>query len=62
MAEVAGNTFFAKRKFWAVAGQVHVWDTQDNLICYVKAKIFKLREDITVYSDEKMTQPLLLCD
>lgn len=59
MAMFTGNTFFAKRKFWAIAGQVHIFDQQNKLLCYVRQKILKLREDITVYSDEKMKEELL---
>ncbi len=59
MAEFTDTKYFAKRKFWAVAGQVHIWDSSNNLVCYVKQKLFKLREDLTVYNDEKMTEPVL---
>ena len=59
MVNFSGDKFFAKRKFWALAGQVHVFDEKDNLLCYVRQKLFKLREDITVYGDESMNEPVL---
>lgn len=59
MADFRGSKFFAKRKFWAIAGQVHLYDEKNNLVCYVRQKILKLKEDITVYNDEKMTAPVL---
>lgn len=59
MTDFNGSKFFAKRKFWAVAGQVHVFDENNSLVCYVRQKILKLKEDITVYNDEKMTEPVL---
>lgn len=59
MTNFNGSKFFAKRKFWAVAGQVYLYDDKSNLICYVRQKILKLKEDITVFNDEKMTEPIL---
>jgi hypothetical protein len=59
MADFNGSKFFAKRKFWAIAGQVHLYDESGGLVCYVRQKILKLKEDITVYKDEKMAEPVL---
>ncbi|MBN1571930.1 MAG: hypothetical protein JW984_01900 [Deltaproteobacteria bacterium] len=51
--------FVARRKFFALAGQVYVNDGAGGLVCYVRQKMFKLKEDITVYSDESQTMPIL---
>ncbi len=59
MAQFDTDKVRARKKFWALAGQVFIEDEQGNLLAYVKQKLFKLREDITVYSDEAMTVPLL---
>ena len=38
-------------KVVAFAPQIFVEDAQGNTICYVKQKLFKLKEDIQVFSD-----------
>lgn len=45
-------------KLLALASQIYVRDSQGNLIFYVKQKLFKLKEAITVFADEGQTQPL----
>ncbi len=59
MVNFSGDKFHARRKFWALAGKCSVYDQQNNLVCFVKQKMFKLKEDITVYSDEEMQEPVL---
>ena len=41
-----------------LAPQIALTDANGKLLLYVKQKLFKLREAITVYSDESQTQPL----
>lgn len=45
-------------KILAFASQIYVRDADGNLVCYVKQKLFKLKEDINVFADEKQTQLL----
>lgn len=59
MVNFNGDKYFAKRKFFALAGQIHVYDAAEKLVCYVKQKLMKLKEDITAYEDEAMKTPLL---
>ncbi|NJK30241.1 MAG: hypothetical protein HC851_15490 [Acaryochloris sp. RU_4_1] len=47
-----------KFKFFALAPQIFVTDQTGNLIFYVKQKLFKLREQITVCADEAQTQQI----
>ena len=59
MPDFSGNIYQAKRKFWALAGQVYIYDQSGNPLCYVKQKMFKLKEDITAFTDESMSTPIL---
>lgn len=45
-------------KIWALAPQISVTDAQGTLIAYVKQKLFKLKEAITVFADTAQTSPL----
>jgi hypothetical protein len=45
-------------KILAIASQIYVNDAAGRLICYVKQKAFKLKEDITVFADEAQTVPI----
>ncbi|HYF01867.1 MAG TPA: hypothetical protein VEC36_00710 [Patescibacteria group bacterium] len=45
-------------KIVALAPQISVTDANGQLMMYVKQKLFKLKEAITVYADEAQTQPL----
>lgn len=45
-------------KIVAFAPQFSVRDARGVLIAYVKQKLFKLKEAVTVYADERQTQPL----
>lgn len=42
-------------KLFAFAPQISVADHQDNPVLYVRQKLFKLREAITVFTDSKKT-------
>jgi len=59
MVFLKDTKFIARRKFFALAGQVYINDGAGGLVCYVRQKMFKLKEDITVYSDESQTRPML---
>ena len=45
-------------KIVALAPQLSVIDANGNLIFYVKQKLFKLKESITIFADEQQTRPL----
>ena len=45
-------------KILALAPQLSVRDAEGNLIFYVKQKLFKLKEAVTVFGDEAQTQAL----
>jgi len=53
------DLYAARRKFFALAGQVYVNTPDGALVCYVKQKLFKLKEEITVFADEAQTRPLV---
>jgi len=43
-------------KLLALASQIYIRDANGSLIGYVKQKMFKLKEDINIFSDETQTQ------
>ena len=45
-------------KIVALAPQLSVIDANGNLVAYVKQKLFKLKEAVTVFADQEQTQPL----
>jgi uncharacterized protein YxjI len=45
-------------KLLALASQIYIRDANGNLLGYVKQKMFKLKEDINIFADEKQTQLL----
>ena len=54
------NTFLIRRKVLTLFGaQLHVYSASMQLLLYVKMKAFKLKEDITIFTDESMSQPLI---
>jgi len=52
--------YLLKRQVFALTGKLRFYDPQANLVLFVAQKMFRLREDIRVYSDESKTQELLL--
>ena len=59
MLDLRETRYHARRKFFALAGQVFIYDQYDNLVCYVRQKLLKLKEDITAFTDESQTIPVL---
>ena len=45
-------------KILALASQISVTDARGQVVCYVRQKMFKLKEAVTVFSDESQTTPL----
>ena len=55
------NHFILKKQVLALTGVFRLYDDAGNVIAYSKQKMFKLREDIRVYSDEsKMNEVLMI--
>ena len=54
------NQYLVQEKFLKIFGNTF-WrkDLQGNVVAYSKQKAFKLKEDIILYTDDSMTQPLL---
>ena len=53
------NQYLLKRQAIALQGKFRFYDPNGNLVMYSEQKMFKLREDIRVYSDESKTQEVL---
>ena len=51
--------YLLKRQVFALTGKFRFYDPMENLIMFSEQKMFKLREDIRVYSDENKTQEVL---
>ena len=51
--------YLLKRQAIALAGKFRFYDPMGNLVMFSEQKMFKLREDIRVYSDEAKTQEVL---
>lgn len=53
------NTYLIRRQVFALTGKFRVFDPSENLVLFSEQKMFRLREDIRVYSDESKTQEVL---
>lgn len=53
------NQYLLKRQVFALTGKFRVYAPNGALLLYSQQKMFKLKEDIRVFSDESMTQELL---
>ena len=53
------NQYLLKRQVFALTGKFRVYDPAENLVLFSEQKMFRLREDIRVYSDESKSQELL---
>ncbi|MGH9601092.1 MAG: hypothetical protein ACRD24_01775, partial [Terriglobales bacterium] len=51
--------FHARAKVFDITPKFFFYDLQGNKIGFLKQKLFKLKEDIRLYSDESMSQELL---
>ena len=52
-------SYLLKRQAIALTGKFRFYDPLGNLVMFSEQKMFKLREDIRVYSDESKTQEVL---
>jgi len=53
------QTYLLQRQVFAITGKFRFYDPLGNLIMFSEQKMFKLREDIRVYSDENKSQEVL---
>jgi len=51
--------YLLKRQVFALTGKFRVYDPIGNLVMFSEQKMFRLREDIRVYSDENKSQEVL---
>jgi hypothetical protein len=51
--------YLLKRQAIALTGRFRFYDPMGNLVMFSEQKMFRLREDIRVYSDENKTQEVL---
>jgi uncharacterized protein YxjI len=54
------DRYLLKRQVFALAGKFRFFDPSGRLVLFSEQKMFKLREDIRVYSDESKTQEVLM--
>ena len=52
-------TYLLKRQAIALTGRFRFYDPTGNLVMFSEQKMFRLREDIRVYSDENKSQEVL---
>lgn len=53
------NQYTLKRQVFALTGKLRFYDPQNELVLFSEQKMFKLREDIRVFADEKKSQEVL---
>jgi hypothetical protein len=53
------STYRLKRQVFAMTGVFRLFSENGDLLAYARQKMFKMREDIRLYSDETQTQELL---
>ena len=54
------NKYLLKRQAIAMTGKFRFYDPNGNLVMFSQQKMFKMREDIRVYSDESKSQEVLI--
>lgn len=54
------NHYLLKRQIFALTGKFRFYEPSGRLVMFSEQKMFKLREDIRVYSDESKTQEVLM--
>lgn len=61
MAQSFNHTHYVIRKkvFSILGAKLHIYDSAENLVLYSQMKAFKLKEDISLYTDEDMNKELL---
>jgi hypothetical protein len=51
--------FVARRKIFSFAPKLHIWDRDGATLAFVRQKVFSLRDDIRVFTDETQSFELL---
>lgn len=60
LTKFQGDKYLARKKVFSFLGNAfHIFNPNGQLEFYVKQKAFKLKEAITVYTDEAKTDPVL---
>jgi len=61
VAQSFNHTHYVIRKkvFSILGAKLHIYDSAENLVLYSQMKAFKLKEDISLYTDEDMNKELL---
>ena len=54
------NQYLLKRQVFALTGKFRIYEPGGQLVMFSEQKMFKLREDIRVYSDESKAQEVLM--
>ncbi|MCE9646614.1 MAG: hypothetical protein K8S20_11500 [Chloroflexi bacterium] len=54
------NQYLLKRQVFALAGKFRFYEPGGQLVLFSEQKMFKIREDIRVFSDESKTQEVLM--
>jgi uncharacterized protein YxjI len=54
------DRYLLKRQVFALTGKFRFYDPNGGLVLYSEQKMFKLREDIRVYTDEGKSQEILM--
>jgi uncharacterized protein YxjI len=58
-APFRSNHFILRKQVLALTGVFRIYDDTGSVIAYSRQKMFKLREDIRVYTDESQSQEIL---
>ena len=53
-------SYVLRRQVFALTGKFRFYDPMDNLVMFSEQKMFRLREDIRVYSDETKQAEVLM--
>jgi len=53
------RSYLLKRQVFSLTGKFRFYDPNGNLVMFSEQRMFKLREDIRVYSDENKTEEVL---
>lgn len=54
------NQYLLKRQVFALTGKFRLYDPSGNLVMFSEQKMFRIREDIRVFSDESKAQEVLM--
>lgn len=54
------DAYLLKRQVLALTGKFRIYDPLENLLLFSEQKMFRLREDIRVFSDESKMQEVLM--